>query len=106
MPMSMEEKNDHFIRNAEAGLANGQLPFEADITETKTEDPQIRLNAKLSNSHSEQAMAAFSFSKNQARYKQKTAPSNSQFRTQHKKELYSISTGTMEKALCVSMEIT
>ena len=52
-------ENDHFIRNAEAGLANGQLAFEADITETKTEDPQIRLNAKLSNSHSEQAMAAF-----------------------------------------------
>lgn len=49
---------EHYIRNAEAGFANGQLAFSADITEAKTTDPQIRLIANLQNSDSEKAIHA------------------------------------------------
>lgn len=47
---------EHYIRNAEAGLANGQLAFSADITDAQSTDPQIRLIANLQNSDSEKAI--------------------------------------------------
>ena len=41
---------EHYIRSASSEFANGQLDFEADIIETSSNDPQIRLNLKLSDS--------------------------------------------------------
>ena len=38
----------HYIRSAEAEFASGRLNFEADILETLSEDPQIRINLSLS----------------------------------------------------------
>lgn len=49
-------KGEHYIRNAEAGLADGQLAFLADITDTRSSEPQIRLIADLKNSQSEKAI--------------------------------------------------
>ncbi|MFL2848407.1 MAG: AsmA-like C-terminal domain-containing protein [Coraliomargaritaceae bacterium] len=41
---------EHYIRSASSEFTNGQLDFEADILETSSNDPQIRLNLKLSDS--------------------------------------------------------
>ena len=40
--------NQHFIRSARAEFAGGQLNFEADILETSSTDPQLRIHLNLS----------------------------------------------------------
>ena len=40
--------NQHFIRSAHAEFAGGQLIFEADILETSSTDPQLRIHLNLS----------------------------------------------------------
>ena len=40
--------NQHFIRSAHAEFAGGQLNFEADILETSSTDPQLRIHLNLS----------------------------------------------------------
>lgn len=40
--------NQHFIRSARAEFAGGQLNFEADISDTSSTDPQLRIHLNLS----------------------------------------------------------
>jgi hypothetical protein len=46
----------HFIRSASAEFAGGQLNFEADILETLSEDPQLRINLELTDSNYSQCI--------------------------------------------------
>ena len=41
--------NQHHIRSAHAEFAGGQIDFEADILETSSNDPKLRINLSLSN---------------------------------------------------------